>query len=82
MLGFRRGGLVTAEQQREMFKDSVAVVIPFPQRERQRRADVFPPILAQADIDAAVLREQRERRATKLKWAVFYAVCALIGFNI
>lgn len=82
MLGFRRGGLVTAEQQREMFKDSVAVVIPFPQRERQRRADVFPPILAQADIDAAVLREQRARRSQKFKsWAVVIA-CAILGFNI
>ncbi len=58
------------------------VAFQAPRRERQRRADAFPHILAQEDIDAAVLREQRARRSQKFKlWAVVIA-CAILGFNI
>lgn len=58
------------------------VAFQAPQRARQRRADAFPHILAQEDIDAAVLREQRARRTSKLKWAAFYAICIMFGIGI
>lgn len=49
---------------------------------QKRGNNAFPRILAQEDIDAAVLREQRARRTSKLKWAAFYAICIMFGISI